>query len=205
MNEVVLNGVIRDITPSHVVEDTEYDKANFIVKNSNGKDSILNLRFKHFSNPYIDGDKCSLVGNIRSYSHKVEGKNKVDLYVFTYFNTPEEVVESNNAFTVDGRICKLNEVRTLGNGKHNIQFILANNIYKDGGMKLSSYLPCIAWGKLAYQISKLNVNDQVLIHGELRSREYKKWISETDFEFRVAHELIVFDIEKKEESSESLL
>ena len=40
--------------------------------------------------------------------------------------------------------------------------------------KLNSYLPCIAWGNTAKLVSKLKVNDQIEIHGELHSREYTK-------------------------------
>lgn len=200
MNEIQLNGIISDIQYSHTVNDTQYDKANITVKNSNGKDSIITLIFKKFSNVFSNGDEITIVGNVRSYSHDVNGKNKVDLYVFTYFNEPQEIQMISddeiihNIFNIDGRICSIKDLRTLDNGKNNIQFILANNIFKDK-TKLSNYLPCIAWGKLAKEISNLSVNTQIKVSGELRSREYKKYITENEFEFRVAHELLVVSYE----------
>lgn len=99
--------------------------------------------------------------------------------MFTYFDIPEldeEDHEIINQFVVDGRICKIDDsVRTLKNGKQNIHFILANNMLVDNdAQKLNSYLPCIAWGNTAKLVSKLKVNDQIEIHGELHSREYTK-------------------------------
>lgn len=146
-----------------------------------------------------EGDSISLVGNLRSYSKKVsEQKNKVSVYVFTYFDQPEDTDdEIENQTLIDGRICKIEPIRNLTNGKCNIHFILANNIVQ-GGNKLNSYIPCIAWGKCAKEISKLQKNDNIEICGELRSREYKKPTEDGKFEIRVAHELVVQEFAKSE-------
>lgn len=134
---------------------------------------------------------------MRSYSKKInDNKNKVHIYVFTYFDLPnEEDIEFENNFLVDGRICKLDDLRMLNDGKCNIHFILANNIIQNGH-KLNSYLPCIAWGNCAKEISKLQKNDNVVITGELKSREYKKFLSDEQFEIKIAHELVVTDFKK---------
>lgn len=92
MNKIQLKGVIDNITYSHTIGTIDYDKAELIVPKYNGED-ILQLRFKHYSNIYNNGDSVSLVGNIRSYSEKLENKNKVHLYVFTYFDKPEDEIE----------------------------------------------------------------------------------------------------------------
>ena len=88
MNKIQLRGVIENITYSHTIGTTDYDKAEIIVPKYNGED-VLQLRFKHYSNTYENGEQIALVGNIRSYSEKLENKNKVHLYVFTYFDKPE--------------------------------------------------------------------------------------------------------------------
>lgn len=203
MNEIKLKGIIRDIKASHSIGDIEYDKANLVVSRDNGTEDVLNLRFKKFSNTYSEDQLVELTGNVRSYSRQLpDGKNKVDIYVFTYFDKPEWDVHQyvdeyndklpNNELTVDGRICKIDELRTLANGKKNIHFILANNLtIGDTGQKLNSYLPCIAWGKVAADIAKLSVNSRVTISGKLQSREYRKKISDDEFEIRVAHEVFV--------------
>lgn len=204
MNEVILHGIIRDITSSHVINNVEYDQANLIVKRHDGKEDILSLKFKKFTNVYKDGDEIDLIGNLRSYSKKVdENKNKVSLYVFTYFDTPatdtENYEDITNQVIIDGRICKTDEVRLTTNGKSNIHFVLANNIISvDGNKKLNNYIPCVAWGKLAYELEKLLVSDKVIIKGELHSRTYKKQLPNDEIEIKTAHELVVKELTKIE-------
>ena len=203
MNQIKLKGIIRNIRNSHTIKDIEYDKADIVVRRKDGKEDVLNLRFKKFSNPYKDNQEICLSGNVRSYSQQLsDGKNKVELYIFTYFDQPElnendqEVI---NNFEIDGRICKIDSIRTTQDGKQNIHFIIANNLIIDEkNQKLNSYLPCIAWGRIAKELSQYSVNDKILISGELHSREYKKIIDKNtgEYEIRVAHECVVNSVQK---------
>ena len=158
------------------------------------------LANKKFSNNYREGQEISLIGNIRSYSRQLDdNKNKVDIYVFTYFDKPEdcELEETNNEFTITGRICKIESLRKLAGGKQNIHFIIANNLEVSNNQKLNSYLPCIAWGKTAKDISSnFKINDTIQVKGRLQSREYKKYTSNEDYEIRIAHELYISSIIK---------
>ena len=198
MNKINVKGILKNIQPSHTINDIEYDKADLVVTRKDGKEDILHLRFKKFSNPYKDNQEVSIIGNVRSYSqHLDNGKNKVELYIFTYFD-PAELNEDDteiiNKFEIDGRICKMEELRKTKDGKSAIHFILANNlIIEETNQKLNSYLPCIAWGKLAKEIAQLKVNDRIEVVGELHSREYKKIIDQEsgEFEFRIAHECVI--------------
>ena len=198
MNKINVKGIIKNIQPSHTIKDIEYDKADLVVTRKDGKEDVLNIRFKKFSNPYKENQEISVIGNVRSYSkHLDDGKNKVELYIFTYFDPAElnaDDTEITNKFEIDGRICKMEEIRKTKDGKTALHFILANNlIIEESNQKLNSYLPCIAWGKLAKELSQLMVNDKIEITGELHSREYKKIINQEtgEFEFRVAHECVV--------------
>ena len=196
MNNIQLKGLIRNIQPSHTIKNIDYDQADVISTRENGKDDIITIKFKRFSNRYKEGDLIELSGNVRSFSQKLDnGRNKVSLYVFTYFDLPEDN-DTANHFDIDGRICKIDDIRFTRDSKQNIHIILANNLIIDEtNQKLNSYLPCIAWGRVAKDLSKLHVNDKILIHGEMHSREYKKMINEADFEFRVAHELLIKSFE----------
>ena len=115
MNKINVKGLIRNIQPSHVIKDIEYNKADLIVTRKDGKEDVLNLRFKKFSNPYKDNQEISILGNVRSYSKQLEnGKNKVELYIFTYFDNgelDENDQEIINEFIIDGRICKIEVIR----------------------------------------------------------------------------------------------
>lgn len=198
MNDIVLRGILKDIEPSHNIDGISFDKAKLIAKRNNGDEDVINLRFKSFSNKYKENDEVTLQGNIRSYSYKVsEDKNKVVIYVFTYFDEPEEIEEGvTNKVVIDGRICKINELRTNKNNRQNIHFIVANNLMPgDGTKRLNSYIPCIAWNNLARELSKLSVNTKIQLKGELHSREHKKVHGNGDVEIRVAHELLVLGYE----------
>ena len=206
MNKITIRkGILKNIQYSHTIKDVEYNKADLIVKRKDGKEDLINIRFKKFSNNYKENDEIDLTGNIRSYSqHLDSGKNSVELYVFTYFDQPEDVVEDENTPTnlveIDGRICKKDELRKTQSGKHNLHFVIANNIItNDKSQKLNSYLPTIAWGKIAREMSKLPISTKVKIVGELHSREYKKELGNGDIEIRVARELVVNSYEVVEE------
>lgn len=197
MNNVTLKGILTDIEPSHSVGDVQFNKAKLIVNRKDGKEDLINLKFKSFSNKYKENDQVSLTGNLRSYSYKVaEGKNKVEIYVFTYFDIPEGSDEIVNSVEIDGRICKVEPLRKTKNGKHNIYFILANNIFLQNDTKrLNSYIPCIAWGSLAKELSRYDVNTQLKIKGSIHSREHKKLQEDGSMIIRVAHELLVESFE----------
>ncbi len=193
MNKAYLKGTIKNIEPSHEIDGIQFNKANLITKRTNGQEDIVNLRFKAFSNKHKENDEISIVGNIRSYSYKVnEDKNKVVIYVFTYFDEPEEELAASNVVNIDGRICKMNVLRKSKGGRDNLHFIIANNlVLTEGSKRLNSYIPCIAWGTIAKEMSQLKVNDKIEIEGELHSREHKKVHPDGEVEFRVAHELLV--------------
>ena len=200
MNTIRLKGVLRDIQDSHKINDIEFSKAHLIVPKDNGQEDILNIRFKKYSNFYKEDQEITLSGNLRSYSSRLEsGKNKVELYVFTYFDQPDldkNDQEYTNFLELDGRICKIDELRTTKTGHKNIHFIVANNIIiGEGTKKLNSYIPCVAWGSTAEKMSNMSVNTKVSLTGRLHSRSYKKYFPDGTFEFRVAHEVEITSVE----------
>ena len=191
MNTVKLKGTIHDIEHSHTIADMDFNKATVLVSSDNHVDR-LNVRFKKFSCPYQEGDEVSFTGNIRSYSSRLSnGKNKVDLYVFTYFDDSDDE-STNNKVELDGRICKINSLRTTKSGKYSLHFILANNlIVNEGTKKLNSYIPCIVWDDTALELSKLSINTKLKVTGKLHSREYTKTLDDGTVEVKTAHECVV--------------
>ena len=112
--------------------------------------------------------------------------------MFTYFDRQEPDETISNRLEIDGNICKISPLKTLKNGKCFLSFILANNIInQDNTSKLNSYLPTVAWGTVAKDMSTLKVGDKVHLTGELHSREYQKTLPDGEIEFRVAHEVVV--------------
>ena len=198
MNYIYLKGIIKNITYSHTISGIDYNKADLIVKRPDGREDILIIKFKQFSLNCKEDSEIELVGNIRSFSQQLNGKNKVEIYVFSYFDVIESAPENTyNDAKISGKLCKKDILRTTSTGKHYIHFILANNLIIEDRQKLHSYIPCVAWGKLAKEIaSNYNVNDNVLLNGQLHSREYKKTIDANNVELRVAHEFAVLSIDK---------
>lgn len=191
MNEITLRGYLRDIEFSHFQGNVEYEKANLICPRVGGKeDDIISLRYKKFTNRNKEGDFVEITGNIRSYTHKENDKNFVEIYVFTYFDTPSEY--SGNYLHLDGRLCKIDNIRHTKSGIPYIHFILANNIFTSDGKKINSYIPCICYGEDDVNlIIDLGISAQIEIEGEFHSHTYKKKFDNGEIEFRVAHDVTV--------------
>lgn len=201
MNEIILRGVVSDIKPSHITNGTEYYQATVVTQRKDKKEDSVLIKFKKHINKYKDFDQVELLGNIRSYSEQLpSGKNKVCIYVFTYQDKPEQFPEDvNNKFAVDGRICKIEPLRTTSTGKFNIHFTIANNIFvNDNTQKINNYLPATCWGRLAKQINEMSVGDKVRVEGELHSRVYTRRNEKDEVEYGVAHELLITHLERAE-------
>ena len=202
MNEIVLQGRLTNVRPSHTTGNIEYYAANLICNRETiPKDDNIDIIFKKLCYPYADTnvDNVTIVGNVRSFSERVGDKNNVSIYVFTYFDRPTEMYENeSNHFEINGRICKKDSMYVSQKGKRSIHFILANNLVsRSNTTKLNSYLPCAAWGDTADEVDKFSVGDHVKITGELHSREYKKQV-DGELQIRVAHELYITSIQKDE-------
>lgn len=201
MNTVVLKGVPKDIKYSHTINNVDYYQCNFYVVDPNRQfnDDVIIVKFKQFTNKFIEGEETEIFGNIRSYTRKVDGKNKVTLYVYTYQDPFDNVDNDYNYVELDGRICKKDVLwKNEQTGKHSYHFILANNIYTDG-TKINSYISCVAYGKTAIELSKLNINDRICLLGQIHSRTYNKKLDNGEIEINVAHEIIVKDFKLIEE------
>lgn len=197
MNSIYLKGVVRNIKYSHTIDNTVFNKADLIVKRADGREDLIVLKFKEFSFNGKEDKEIELLGNIRSFSQQIDGKNKVEIYVFSYFDILEDTFEQANIAKLEGKICKKDTLRKTHNGKHYIHYIVANNIITEDGQKLNSYIPCVAWGKLAKEIDdSYAVGEDVHIEGQLQSREYKKKLPNEGIEIRIAHELATGEIHK---------
>ena len=53
MNTIRLKGVLQNIQDSHKINEIEFSKAHLIVPRTDGKEDILNVRFKKYSNPTL--------------------------------------------------------------------------------------------------------------------------------------------------------
>ena len=196
MNEIKLKGKISNIEFSHIINNIEYQKADLIVPKENGEHDIIPLRFKSSSNiGYVNEQQIVLDGNIRSYSQRLDnGKNRVNIYVFTYFD-PTEDLDIYDYFQVDGRVCKLDKIRGSSKGDR-FHLTLANNIIsRNNKQKLNNYLPVVCYGDWAQRASELKISDKILVKGQLHSRIYRKMDKEGNVSVRTAIELVATSFE----------
>ena len=123
---------------------------------------------------------------------------KTDIFVFTYFDVPTADDDGNipvNQFEIQGRICKIDPIQKKKNGKHNIHFILANNIHSgDGKQKINNYIPIVCWGNLAKEVQNYHVSDVLTVRGQLHSRTYKKVHEDGEVEILMAHEGVGLEV-----------
>lgn len=206
MNKIILQGILKNIKYSHTIQGVDYDKATLLVQRDDKREDLIDIKFKKFSNIYKENQLIEFEGNIRTFSQQLKDKNKVQVYVFTYFDIPDYLFNLtedtephiSNYCELDGKICKKNELRTTKEGKSVINFILANNLVTET-QNLNCYIPCVAWGKNAKYVNSLKIGDKIQLQGQLQSREYKKKLNDSDFEVRVAHEVSIKIINKIED------
>lgn len=108
--------------------------------------------------------------------------NKLKLYLFVteiknYNNSPL------NNIDIEGYICKKPFIRKTPLGKTITDLFIACNYNKNK----TAYIPCIAWGTTAKELSLLDKSELIKINGRIRSRNYNKEINEkTTYEVSIS-------------------
>lgn len=129
------------------------------------------------------GSRILVRGQIRSYnSHAGQGPR---LLIFIFAEAMETCEgEPLNEVTLTGTICKAPVYRRTPLGREICDVMLA----VPRAYRRSDYLPCILWGRLAQEISRLKVGDSISLTGRLQSRLYRKVTPEGE-EQRTAYEI----------------
>ena len=130
------------------------------------------------------GDFIKVSGLFRSWDKVVDGKIKLRLYVagrtYSVSKTP---FADENSVLLQGFIVKPVQFRLTPFGREIADIFIANN-----GHNLTSYIPCIVWGKNARFAAGIEMGSQIEITGRIQSREYEKRIGDT-VEKRTTYEL----------------
>lgn len=146
------------------------------------------------------GRKVEAKGQFRSYNKHEETKNRLilSLFVREIEFIDDEYISKPNHIYLDGYICKSPVYRMTPLGREIADVLLAvNRAYGK-----SDYIPCICWGRNARFAGKLAVGEHVAVWGRIQSREYKKKISDDEYETRTAYEVSVSKLEVVEEMEE---
>lgn len=192
-------------------EEAFYKGTIDVVRNSNYIDQLpITVSGKLLKDIDVDS-LVQIKGQIRSKDTIENDKLKVKLYLYCTEicnlllplnnNCKNESENGNkNYISLSGYICKKPNLRTTPSGKQIVDVLIACNYGKDR----SAYIPCIAWGRRARQISKLNVGDYTNVEGRFQSRSYTKIIDGISYD-KVAYELQIEKIKEKEGLSFSSL
>lgn len=129
-------------------------------------------------------------GQIRSFNNKSGVGQKLVISVFAqeiWFDDEND----ENSVALTGTICKAPSLRCTPMGREICDIMLAVNRHYGR----SDYLPCIAWGQKARELSKYPIGTVISLEGRLQSRKYTKTIGESQIE-KTAYEISILSVEK---------
>ena len=196
-NKILLRG--RLAAPpalSHVNHGVEYYLLPVAVRRLSGAEDRLNVvASKEQLTPLAlaEGSPLTVRGEVRTFNNRSGVGSRLVVSVFARELNQEEG-EDENALELSGVLCKPPSLRTTPLGRTICDMILAIN--RRYGR--ADYLPCIAWGSLAYRCSGMKVGDRLALEGRLQSRIYTKEIDGL-LQERTAFEVSVMSLTDPEE------
>lgn len=187
-NEIRLSGVITE-TPkfSHTNYNEDFYSTVITCTRSSGTvDEIpLIVSEKIICSDWY-GKYLSITGSIRTRNENGHVNTVVFVDSVELLNVDCETIDINEV-SLDGYICKSNNIRKTPLGRVICDFTLAvNRTYGK-----SDYVPCVSWGRNANYVDGLPIGTELEIQGRLQSRKYIK----NDKEYTV-YEVSIQDINK---------
>lgn len=196
-NQVFLRGVAEEAPRiSHESRGQVYVGFPLSVARLSGvKDYLPILCTKEQGAQIAAGQQLEISGELRSFNNKNGVGRRLILSVFAK-SICEVQGEPRNDLHLMGVMCKTPVFRQTPLGREICDFILAVN--RRYGR--ADYLPCIAWGRLAKEISALPVGNRLCLEGRMQSRTYRKVLGDY-VEERTAYEVSVMRLCPLEEDS----
>ena len=185
---------------SHINHATQYFLLPLTVSRLSGTEDRLNVIA---SGPLLDGltlregSPLSVRGEVRTFNNRSGVGSRLVISVFAKYLNQEEGPDENR-LELSGTLCKPPLLRATPLGRTICDMILAVN--RRYGR--ADYLPCIAWGSLAYRCGAMEVGDPLSLSGRLQSRCYTKEIDGQLLE-RTAFEVSVMSLGPGEHTSPS--
>ena len=182
---------------SHTNHGVEYMLLPLSVCRLSGAEDTLHViasREQLSALPPLDaGSPLTVSGEVRTFNNRSGVGSRLVISIFARSLSQEEG-EDENHLELSGTICKPPVLRTTPLGRTICDMILAAN--RRYGR--ADYLPCIAWGSLAYRCGAMEVGDRLALEGRLQSRIYTKEIDGQTQE-RTAFEVSIMSLAGEEE------
>ena len=129
------------------------------------------------------GNMLTVTGQIRTHNIRENGVRHLLIFVFAVQIICEDG-QFLNEVIVEGPLCKEPIYRRTPLGREICDVMLA----VPHAFRRADYLPCILWGRTAYEISQCHTRDRIRIEGRLQSRIYTK-ATEDGLQERTAYEI----------------
>ena len=184
-NEVLLEGIPLDTpAPSHENHGTRFYRFLLQVPRLSGTpDTLPVLLPEPLTDRVLPGAPLRIQGQMRSFNNRSGVGSRLVLTVYGQVLTPG-LGEPCNHIILAGSLCKAPIFRRTPLGRSICDLMLA--VPRRYGR--ADYLPVIAWGQLAVQVSALPVGTFVALEGRVQSRTYHK-VTAGGTEERVAYEV----------------
>ena len=181
---------------SHVNHGVEYLLLPLSVSRLSGAEDTLHVvasREQLDALPTLEtGSPLTVSGEVRTFNNRSGVGSRLVVSVFAKALSQEEG-EDENRLELSGTLCKPPVLRTTPLGRTICDMILAAN--RRYGR--ADYLPCIAWGSLAYRCGSMEVGDRLALEGRLQSRVYTKEIDGQTQE-RTAFEISIMSLTEED-------
>ncbi len=192
-NQILLRGrLAAPPSLSHINHGVEYDLLPLTVRRLSGAEDRLNVVASREQlaalPPLAEGSPLTVRGEVRTFNNRSGVGSRLVVSVFARHLFQEEG-EDENRLELSGTLCKPPVLRTTPLGRTICDMILAAN--RRYGR--ADYLPCIAWGSLAYRCGAMEVGDRLALEGRLQSRVYTKEVDGQSQE-RTAFEVSVMSL-----------
>ena len=189
-NKIFLRGRLAEEPGlSHVNHGVTYCRLPLSVRRLSGAEDRLNVIAAQEQLLSLQpGDPLTVRGEVRTFNNRSGVGRRLVVSVFARTLSQEEG-EDENRLELSGTLCKPPVLRTTPLGRTICDMILAIN--RRYGR--ADYLPCIAWGSLAYRCGEMAVGDHLALEGRLQSRIYTKEV-DGQLQERTAFEVSVMSL-----------
>ena len=189
-NEAELEGLVQ--TPpaySHENHGKPFYRCLLEVPRLSGQVDLLPLLLpEELQSAAVPGERLRLQGQLRSYNNRGGQGSRLVLSTHALALSPP-TGENRNRILLQGVLCKDPTYRRTPLGRSICDLMLA--VSRRYGR--ADYLPLIAWGQLASDLSQRRTGDALALEGRIQSRLYTKRL-ETGPEQRTAYEVSVMHL-----------
>lgn len=192
-NKVYISGeIVSEATFSHETYNENFYECMVKVERLSGNFDILPVIVSEriISQDWVVGKQVNILGQFRSYNRIVDGKSRLELYVFVRELLDEPINNKSNIVELVGCLCKPPVYRTTPFNREIADLLIAVN----RSYNKSNYIPAIAWGRNARFVRSLSVGDKVALSGRIQSRNYEKILPNGEKLIKTAYEVSVAQI-----------